>query len=200
MNLWKIFYSLIIIFGKFQETILKQFFYNFNISKYFSHKFLIEFINLNSFIFVPKTKNKTFSKISKVSLITFFTYVYTGDDHVLTAEKAFVALTLFDIIRMPLAMLPLLIVYMVEVKYFQRSVRLNYRKWICASKQMISILLCRVPHFRLQIPMVIWFSWVFLSLPLLFISTYFFLHQKSTNWMKFFPNTWNYTNVKIYFE
>lgn len=35
----------------------------------------------------------------------------------LTAERAFVCLTLFDIIRMPLAMLPLLIVYAIEVKY-----------------------------------------------------------------------------------
>lgn len=49
------------------------------------------------------------------------TYVYTGEDHVLTAEKAFVCLTLFDIIRMPLAMLPLLIVYMVEVKFVYNS-------------------------------------------------------------------------------
>lgn len=54
--------------------------------------------------------------IKKVSLVTFITYVYSGDDHVLTPQKAFVALTLFDIIRMPLAMLPLLIVYMVEVE------------------------------------------------------------------------------------
>ncbi|XP_055308510.1 multidrug resistance-associated protein 1-like, partial [Sitodiplosis mosellana] len=49
-----------------------------------------------------------------VSLVTFIAYVYSGDDHILTAERAFVCLTLFDIIRMPLAMLPLLIVYMIE--------------------------------------------------------------------------------------
>lgn len=51
----------------------------------------------------------------KVALVTFATYVYSGDDHVLSAEKAFVCLSLFDIIRLPLALLPLLIVYMVEV-------------------------------------------------------------------------------------
>lgn len=34
----------------------------------------------------------------------------------LDATKAFVSLTLFDMIRMPLALLPLLIVYMIEVK------------------------------------------------------------------------------------
>lgn len=43
----------------------------------------------------------------------------------LTPERAFVCLTLFDIIRMPLAMLPLLIVYMIEVKYFQSNNRLT---------------------------------------------------------------------------
>lgn len=47
--------------------------------------------------------------------MTFATYVLSGDDHVLTVEKAFVCLTLFDIIKMPLAMLPLVIVYMAEV-------------------------------------------------------------------------------------
>lgn len=52
---------------------------------------------------------------NKVSIVTFVTYVYSGDDHYLTAEKAFVCITLFDIIKMPLAMLPLLIVYMLEV-------------------------------------------------------------------------------------
>lgn len=51
----------------------------------------------------------------KVSLITFAAYVYSDDAHVLTAEKAFVCLTLFDIIRLPLVMLPLITVYMVEV-------------------------------------------------------------------------------------
>lgn len=45
----------------------------------------------------------------KVSLVTFFTYCYSSDENVLTAEKAFVSLALFDIIRMPLALLPLLI-------------------------------------------------------------------------------------------
>lgn len=54
-------------------------------------------------------------RLRKVSIITFATYVLSGDDHVLTVEKAFVCLTLFDIIKMPLAMLPLVIVYMAEV-------------------------------------------------------------------------------------
>lgn len=47
-------------------------------------------------------------------MITFTTYVMSGNT--LDATKAFVSLTLFDMIRMPLALLPLLIVYIIEVK------------------------------------------------------------------------------------
>lgn len=74
---------------------------------------------------------------SKVSLVTFFTFVMSSEDHVLTAEKAFVCLTLFDIIRMPLAMLPLLIVYMIEVKYIQ-TVEMSFRKCMQKAKSFAS--------------------------------------------------------------
>jgi hypothetical protein len=40
----------------------------------------------------------------------------SSEENVLTPTRAFVALTLFDMIRMPLALLPLLIVYIIEVK------------------------------------------------------------------------------------
>lgn len=43
------------------------------------------------------------------------TYVYTGEDHNLTAEKAFVCLTLFDIIKIPLGMLPLTVAQVTQV-------------------------------------------------------------------------------------
>lgn len=43
------------------------------------------------------------------------TFVLSDDKNVLTAEIAFASLALFDIIKMPLALLPLLIVYMLEV-------------------------------------------------------------------------------------
>lgn len=83
-----------------------------------------------------QNQSKFTSKYPKVSLVTFFTYVYTGDDHILTAEKAFVCLTLFDIIRMPLAMLPLLIVYMIEVKYFELNAPfIHTKREYHASKQ-----------------------------------------------------------------
>uniref|UniRef100_A0A1I8HPH1 Multidrug resistance-associated protein 1 n=1 Tax=Macrostomum lignano TaxID=282301 RepID=A0A1I8HPH1_9PLAT len=41
-----------------------------------------------------------------VMAATFVTFTYYGDDHVLTASKAFVSLTLFNIIRTPISMLP----------------------------------------------------------------------------------------------
>lgn len=56
-----------------------------------------------------------FRSFPKVSIVTFVTYIYTGDDHILTAEKAFVCLTLFDIIKLPLSMLPLTIAQMTQV-------------------------------------------------------------------------------------
>ncbi|KAJ6634924.1 Multidrug resistance-associated protein 1, partial [Pseudolycoriella hygida] len=51
-----------------------------------------------------------------VSIVTFVTYIYTGDDHILTAEKAFVCLTLFDIIKLPLSMLPLTIAQITQAR------------------------------------------------------------------------------------
>lgn len=48
-------------------------------------------------------------------IVTFSTYVLISDENILTPTKAFVALVLFDIMKMPLALLPLLVVYVVEV-------------------------------------------------------------------------------------
>lgn len=53
--------------------------------------------------------------LPKVSLITFSVYVLSDEKNVLTPVKAFVCLTLFDILKLPLVLLPMLIVYMVEV-------------------------------------------------------------------------------------
>ncbi|PAA57843.1 hypothetical protein BOX15_Mlig011089g1 [Macrostomum lignano] len=41
-----------------------------------------------------------------VMVLTFITYIYSGDDHILTASKAFVSLTLFNILRFPITVLP----------------------------------------------------------------------------------------------
>lgn len=52
--------------------------------------------------------------------MTFATYIYSGDDHYLMPERAFVSLSLFATIQMPLAMLPILIVYLTEVNVVRR--------------------------------------------------------------------------------
>ncbi|XP_075417735.1 ATP-binding cassette sub-family C member 3 isoform X1 [Tenrec ecaudatus] len=49
-----------------------------------------------------------------VTLITFWVYVSVDQTNVLDAEKAFVSLTLFNILKMPLSMLPKLISAMVQ--------------------------------------------------------------------------------------
>ena len=54
----------------------------------------------------------TFSYL-QVALATFATYVLLGNK--LTADKAFVALSLFNILRFPLSMLPMMISFVVQV-------------------------------------------------------------------------------------
>ncbi|KAK0089852.1 hypothetical protein PV325_005159 [Microctonus aethiopoides] len=49
-----------------------------------------------------------------VSLVSFATYVYVDDSHVLDSKKAFVSLSLFNILRFPLSMLPMMISNVVQ--------------------------------------------------------------------------------------
>uniref|UniRef100_A0A3Q4IC03 ABC-type glutathione-S-conjugate transporter n=1 Tax=Neolamprologus brichardi TaxID=32507 RepID=A0A3Q4IC03_NEOBR len=51
----------------------------------------------------------------QVSLATFAVFVSVSNDNVLTAEKAFTSISLFNILRAPLAMLPTLIASIVQV-------------------------------------------------------------------------------------
>lgn len=51
----------------------------------------------------------------QVSLVTFATYVLVDENNVLDASTAFVSLSLFNILRFPLSMLPMLISNMVQV-------------------------------------------------------------------------------------
>lgn len=53
---------------------------------------------------------------SQVSLVTFAVFVGVSKDNLLTAEKAFTSISLFNILRFPLAMLPQLIAAMVQVR------------------------------------------------------------------------------------
>ncbi|XP_050416421.2 multidrug resistance-associated protein 1-like [Patella vulgata] len=49
-----------------------------------------------------------------VTLATFATYVLSSDDHYLDAQKAFVSLSLFNILRMPINLLPMIIPYCIQ--------------------------------------------------------------------------------------
>ncbi len=51
----------------------------------------------------------------QVSLTTFAVYVLSSPHNILDAEKAFVSLSLFNILRFPMSMLPMLIATMVQV-------------------------------------------------------------------------------------
>lgn len=51
----------------------------------------------------------------QVALSTFAVYVLVDEHNVLDAEKAFVSLALFNILRFPLNMLPMVISSMVQV-------------------------------------------------------------------------------------
>lgn len=48
-------------------------------------------------------------------MLTFTVYLLVDNTHTLTPQRAFVAFTLFDIMRIPMSLLPLLIVYVIEV-------------------------------------------------------------------------------------
>ena len=52
----------------------------------------------------------------QVSLTTFSVYVLSSPDNVLDAEKAFVSLALFNIMRFPLNMVPMLMASLVQVR------------------------------------------------------------------------------------
>ncbi|MGH0139362.1 UNVERIFIED_CONTAM: hypothetical protein FKN15_009702 [Acipenser sinensis] len=58
-----------------------------------------------------------------VSLASFAVFVSISSDNVLTAEKAFTSISLFNILRFPLAMLPMLISSMVQVMHSGNTLR-----------------------------------------------------------------------------
>jgi len=53
---------------------------------------------------------------SQVSLTTFAVYVLSDPQNNLNAEKAFVSIALFNILRFPLTMVPILISALVQVQ------------------------------------------------------------------------------------
>lgn len=53
-----------------------------------------------------------------MSLVTFATYVLVDERNILDANKAYVSISLFNILRFPLSMLPMMISNMVQVSTF----------------------------------------------------------------------------------
>ncbi|GLH03628.1 Probable multidrug resistance-associated protein lethal(2)03659 [Gryllus bimaculatus] len=93
-----------------------------------------------------------------VSLVTFTTYVMISEDNVLNAQKAFVSLTLFNIIRMPMSMLPMLIINMVQVSLvtFATFVLSDERNILDSKTAFVSLSLFNILRFPLSmLPMLI---------------------------------------------
>uniref|UniRef100_A0A3P8P981 ATP-binding cassette, sub-family C (CFTR/MRP), member 2 n=1 Tax=Astatotilapia calliptera TaxID=8154 RepID=A0A3P8P981_ASTCA len=70
-----------------------------------------------------------------VSLATFAIFVSVSNDNVLTAERAFTSISLFNILRAPLAMLPMLIASIVQVSE-------QITVFMCADHLLSSVLVC----------------------------------------------------------
>lgn len=51
----------------------------------------------------------------QVSVITFSVYILVNSNNVLDAEKAFTSIALFNILRFPLSMFPMVITSMLQV-------------------------------------------------------------------------------------
>ncbi|TRY74646.1 hypothetical protein TCAL_01629 [Tigriopus californicus] len=62
-----------------------------------------------------------------VSLVTFATYVLVDEANVLTAERAFVSLALFNILRFPLSMLPMMITALIQASVSIKRIN-NYMR------------------------------------------------------------------------
>lgn len=67
-----------------------------------------------------------FDLILQVALSTFTVYVLIDENNVLDAQKAFVSLALFNILRFPLNMLPMVISSMVQVSV---QIYLHFFTW-----------------------------------------------------------------------
>lgn len=53
-------------------------------------------------------------------MLTFACYILIDDNHQLTPDKVFVSIALFDIMRVPLGLLPLIIVFTAQVRYYKK--------------------------------------------------------------------------------
>lgn len=84
---------------------------------------------------------------SQVALTSFAVYVTVDEKNILDAEKAFVSLSLFNILRFPLNMLPQVISSLVQVPLFILSVArffilTSYASYLC-SPSVVSVWVCQ---------------------------------------------------------
>ena len=89
---------------------------------YISNIKLICLVNIQTislFNSMPVSMNPSLFVWFQVTLATFATYVLLGND--LDAKTAFVSLSLFNILRFPMSLLPMMVSYIVTVSsgYFQ---------------------------------------------------------------------------------
>lgn len=68
---------------------------------------------------------------SQVALSTFAVYVLVDENNVLDAQKAFVSLALFNILRFPLNMLPMVISSMVQVRTSPLTLKSKKQRLVC---------------------------------------------------------------------
>lgn len=71
----------------------------------------------------------------------FATYIYTGTNHVMSADNIFTTIALVNILRMPMAMLPFLIVASVQVPTVFRGATgiLDVGKFVSAGLYFIHV-------------------------------------------------------------
>jgi len=67
----------------------------------------------------------------QVSLTTFAVYVLSSRDNILDAEKAFVSLSLFNILRFPLSVLPMMIANIVQVRFLPFTLVVHLEQTVC---------------------------------------------------------------------
>ncbi|KAJ8918531.1 hypothetical protein NQ315_013035 [Exocentrus adspersus] len=93
-----------------------------------------------------------------VTLITFIIFIYSDSSNVLTLEITFKSLTLFAIMRIPMSLLPMVMVYAVEVSLvtFATFVLVDEKNVLDANKAYVSISLFNILRFPLSmLPMMI---------------------------------------------
>jgi len=102
----------------------------------------------------------------QVSLTTFAVYVLSSRDNILDAEKAFVSLSLFNILRFPLTMLPMMIANIVQVRFWLDSPDTiddgdSVRLLLTISYFCVYYVLCVVCVFSfVDPPSVLWYCWL----------------------------------------